>query len=277
MPYYRSRFLIQLSGKNGVLKPSRAVRTESKVPFAPISRTKSLVERAKEQLEALIVEGSLSPGELLPPERKLGDMLGVSRTVVREAVRSLTARGLLEVRPGSGTFVRALGPGIFHDSMDLLVRAKRLGAEQIYEVRRVLEITVAGLAAERAGADEVAALEAEVAALRQENAPAAEYAQHDFRFHMRLAESTHNALFLAFVNSVSVITIRTMQRMYAAGSHKTPFWRFTLVEHSAILDHIRQRDAEGARRAMAGHMDQALKRLKEVKMVERPQSSDSLE
>lgn len=255
------------------MKSPRTVKMESKGPFAPISRTKSLVERAKEQLEALIVEGSLSPGELLPPERKLGDMLGVSRTVVREAVRSLTARGLLEVRSGAGTFVRALGPGIFHDPMDLLVRASRLRAEQIYEVRSVLEITVAGLAAERAGVEEIAALEVEVAALRQENAPAGEYAQHDFRFHIRLAESTHNALFLALVNSVSVITIRTMQRMYAAGSHKTPFWRFTLVEHSAILDRIRQRDAEGARRAMADHMEKALARLKEVR---RPGADDPL-
>lgn len=234
-------------------------------PFAPISRTKSLVERANEQLEALIVEGTLSPGELLPPERKLGEMLGVSRTVVREAVRLLTARGLLEVRTGSGTYVRALGASIIHDSVDLLLRAKRLSAEQIYEVRRVLEITVAGLAAERASREEIAALESEVAPLQQSNAPASEYAQHDFKFHIGLAESTHNALFLALVNSVSAVTIRTMQQMYAVDYQKTPPpWRVTLVEHSAVLERIRRRDAEGARRAMAEHMDQALLRLKEV-------------
>lgn len=245
-------------------------------PFAPISRAKTLVERANEQLEALIVEGSLSPGEPLPPERKLGEMLGVSRTVVREAVRLLTARGLLEVRSGSGTFVRALGASIIHDSVALLLRAKRLSAEQIYEVRRVLEITVAGLAAERASAEEIVALEAEVAALQHSHAPAAEYAQHDFKFHIRLAESTHNALFLALVNSVSAVTIRTMQQMYAAADYqKAPPWRVTLVEHSAVLERIRQRDAEGARRAMAEHMDQALLRLKEVRRSSAPRSAKS--
>lgn len=254
------------------MKSPHAVKTELKAPFAPISRTKSLVERSKEQLEALIIEGSLSPGELLPPERKLGEMLGVSRTVVREAVRSLTARGLLEVRSGSGTFVRALGASIIHDSVALLLRANRLSPEQIYEVRRVLEITTAGLAAERASAGEIAAMEGEIAALKQEHAPASEYAQRDFKFHVLLAESTGNPLFLALINSVSTITIRIMHQMYVAGTGKTPPWRSTLLEHSAIVDRVRQRDAEGARRAMANHMDQALIRLKGVRL---PGADDS--
>lgn len=243
--------------------------------FEPIVRNKSLVERAKEQLETLILEGSLPVGEILPPERKLGEMLGVSRTVVREAVLLLTAKGLLDVRSGSGTYVRALGPSIIHESVDLLLRASRLSPEQIYEVRGVLEVNVAGLAAERAGAEEIAALEQELLALNREKLPMREYAQCDFTFHVRLAESTRNPLFLALINSVSTITIRTMHQMYAAGFYKTSPVRLTIEEHSAILERIRKHDAEGARKEMAEHMKRALNRLREAKHFSTLDGSES--
>jgi GntR family transcriptional regulator, transcriptional repressor for pyruvate dehydrogenase complex len=233
----------------------------------PISRTKSLVERAYEHLEALIVEGSLPPGELLPPERTLGEMLGVSRTVVREAVRLLTARGLLDVKSGSGTYVRAVGSNILNDSVDLLLRANRLSPEQIYEVRSVLEINAAGRAAENAGPDEIAAMEDETSILQRGGLPAREYAQHDFTFHIHLAESTGNPLFLALIKSVSTITIRTMHQMFTArSSHGSPFGLTpTAQEHRAILESVKQHDAEGAREAMAEHMRRALGRLREAR------------
>jgi GntR family transcriptional regulator, transcriptional repressor for pyruvate dehydrogenase complex len=233
----------------------------------PISRTKSLVERAYEHLEALIVDGSLLPGELLPPERTLGEMLGVSRTVVREAVRLLTARGLLDVRSGSGTFVRAVGPNILNDSVDLLLRANRLSPEQIYEVRSILEINAAGRAAENAGPDEIAAMEHETLILQRGELPAREYAQHDFMFHVHLAESTGNPLFLALVKSVSTITIRIMHQMYTARPPQGPPYGLTPTaqEHRAILECVKQHDVEGSREAMAKHMERALGRMREAR------------
>ncbi len=245
--------------------------TQQRTPIKAISRTKSLVERAHEQLETLIIEGSLLPGEILPPERMLGQMLGVSRTVVREAVRLLTARGLLEVRSGSGTYVRALGASVIHDSVDLLLRANRLSPEQIYEVRNVLEINAAGLAAERAGPENITAMEAEIAMLQQETLPAQDYAQHDFLFHVLLAESTGNPLFLALINSVSTITIRAMHQMFAAGIYlRPPSRRLTLEEHSAVLKSIKQHNAEDARVAMADHMKRALDRLRDTRHSSAP-------
>lgn len=233
----------------------------------PVPRTASLVERSEDHLEALILNGSLQPGQLLPTERELGEMLGVSRTVVRETIRSLAAKGLVEVTPGSGTYVRAIGPSIIRDSVNLLLRANSLSPEQIYEVRSVLEISVAGLAAERASAEDITALEEEIAMLWQEDLPAAEYARHDFLFHIRLAEATGNPLFLALINSISTVTIRTMSQMYAAGRSPSDTLPARTKEHSAIIEHIKQHNAEGARQAMADHMAASLARLREARRL----------
>lgn len=205
--------------------------SESGKVIKPIHRVTSLVDRARQQLESLILNGSLQPGELLPTERELGEMLRVSRTVVRETIRLLAAKGLVELTPGSGTHVRAIGPSIIRDSLNLLLRANSLRPEDIYEVRRVLEISVAGIAAERAGTEEIAALEEEIAILQQEDLQPAEYARHDFLFHIRLAEATGNPLFLALINSISTVTIRTMSQMYAAGRYQSQTLGARTSEH----------------------------------------------
>lgn len=232
--------------------------------FQNIPRTVSLVERAREYLESLIVNGSLPAGEPLPPEGKLGEMLGVSRTVIREAVRLLAARGLVEVASGSGTYVRAVGPSIIDDSVSLLLRANHVPPEQIYEVRRSLEVDAAGLAAERASAEEVLFMEEEIAVLRQERLRSAEYAKHDFLFHLRVAESTHNLLFVALIKSISTITIRAMNQMYASGRLEFTNRHVRTEEHEAIIENIKQHDINGARQAMADHMTRSLNRLTEA-------------
>lgn len=243
--------------------------------FEVLSPNASLVERARQQLESLILNGSLPPGERLPTERKLGEMLGVSRTVVRESMRLLAAGGLVKVTSGSGAYVQVVGPNIVRDSLNLLLRASHLTPEQVYEVRSVLEINVAGLAAERAGTGEIAAMAEENSALVPDNLPATEYAKHDFLFHIRLAESTRNPLFLSLINSLSTVTIRTMWQMYTA-SHETSKRQVRTDEHSAILERVKTHDVEGARQAMSQHMARSLERLQEARLriaVEQAESS----
>lgn len=235
--------------------------------FQTIPRAMTLVERAKEHLESLILNGLVPAGALLPPERKLGGMLGVSRTVVRETIRLLAAKGLVEVTSGSGTYVRAIGPNIIYDSVNLLLRANQLRPEQIYEVRSALEIDVAGLAAERASAEEILTMEEEISILQQESLQAPEYAKHDFMFHIRLAESTHNPLFLALINSISTVTIRAMNQMYASGRHEITNPNNRTEEHAAIVEHIKKHNIDGARQAMAEHMAQSLSRLTEAQQL----------
>src|SRR5690348_17673599 len=100
-----------------------------------LKRTPGLVERTEEQLEKLIVKGSYHPGQRLPSERELGQQLGVSKTVVREAIRSLAARGLVEVRPGSGMYIRQVSDEMVTRPMALLLRSSVLDVSHVHELR----------------------------------------------------------------------------------------------------------------------------------------------
>src|SRR5689334_7353637 len=130
-----------------------------------LKRTPGLVERTEAQLEKLIVSGSYRPGTRMPSERELGQQLGISKTVVREAIRSLAARGLVEVRPGSGTYIRQVSDDMVTRPMALLLRSAVLDVEHIHEVRLSLEIQIAGLAARRASDANVKAMQQAIAAL----------------------------------------------------------------------------------------------------------------
>src|SRR5215471_15385383 len=120
-------------------------------PFSSVSRTPSLSDRVAEQLTEAIVSKRLKPGERLPSERDLGEKFKVSRTVIREAVRSLAARGLVRVTSGRGVEVNEFGAGGVAESMRLLVRGHEgLDYGKVNEVRTAVEVQVAGLAAQRA-------------------------------------------------------------------------------------------------------------------------------
>jgi GntR family transcriptional repressor for pyruvate dehydrogenase complex len=133
--------------------------------FEPVVRPIRLADRVAAAVTDSIVSGRLEPGDKLPPERELCEQFGVSRPVVREAVRSLIAKGLLEDSPRRGHVVSALGRGTVTESLTLYLRGQRLDYGKLREVRAVIEVENAGLAAERASADQVEGLRAAAARL----------------------------------------------------------------------------------------------------------------
>lgn len=225
--------------------------------FRAVARESTLVDRVAEQIEGQIVGGQLQPGERLPSERELAEQFGVSRTVIREAVRVLAAKSLLEVRSGSGTVVRSPSTRAITQSMTLLLRTgQRIDHAAIHEVRRTLEVEIAGLAAERRTPTDVAALEAlldEMAAILAEGRTAAirdRFAANDVRFHAALARATHNELFVLLLDSIADVLLEVRQIGFeGAGSHQD-----TLDFHRAIFEQVRAGDAPGAREAMRAHL-----------------------
>src|SRR5262245_61941046 len=115
-----------------------------------VKKAPGLVEKTEVQLENLILSGVLRPKQRVPSERDLGEQLGVSKTVVREAIRSLSARGLVEVRAGSGTYVREPSQDMVSRPMALWLRSGVLTVEDVHVVRTTLEVQIAALAAQRA-------------------------------------------------------------------------------------------------------------------------------
>lgn len=223
--------------------------------FKSVTREASLTERSEQQIEELILSRALNGGDRLPSERELGEKLGVSKTVVREAVRSLAAKGLVEVRTGSGMYVQRLGPELIARPLNILLRLSALKPEEIAEVREVLEVKLAGLAAERARPEHVAAMEEAVAALGARKLSAAEFAAADLAFHNSLAAAADNPLFSLLVNSLNDVMLEVRQSVFRADGAKAA--RRGYRYHSRILAEVKARNVEGARQAMVEHLAEA--------------------
>ena len=202
----------------------------------------------------MIINGRLQPGDRLPPERELAQQFGVSRTVIREAVRTLVAKSLLEVQPGSGTIVRSPTTKSVAQSMSLLLRAGQpeTDYDKVHEVRRILEVEIAGLAAERRTAEDLKEME-EI--LRQTAEAEIQddrdsFPECDVAFHAALARATHNELFSLLLDSMADIMIKVRQ----LGFEVPDMPMRALKHHCAIFEQIRVGDAEGARQAMREHL-----------------------
>jgi len=221
-----------------------------------VPRDQTLTQRAFDQLEELIVSGKLKTGERLPAEAEMGQKLGVSRTVVREAVQHLSAKGLVEVRNGAGVFVRELGSSVMREPMNLLLRSKAMTVEHIVEVRMTLEVHLAGLAAERATAQDIVAMENAIQNLRDPKLSARECADIDVIFHACIAAAASNPLFAIIAESVTSAMLDPIRFVYERNLAVAR--EDTIREHTAILNCIKARDANGARRAMLASLSDAL-------------------
>jgi len=220
----------------------------------PRADRRSLVDRVASQLQALVIENALQTGDLLPPERELGELLGVSRTVVREAVRSLVAKGLLDVRQGHGTVVRSPDVEMASEVIANMLRSEggRDTFPQVHEVRRLLEVEIAGLAADRRTEGDLEQLRLALARTADAVDPEA-WAQADVAFHAAIADATHNLLFPVLLGSMAEILMEL--RLTAARLSETP--RRAHHFHEELVAAIEDRSSTAARRAMREHMDEA--------------------
>lgn len=212
--------------------------------FKIVARDLNLTERAKQQLEDLIVNRKLQAGERLPAEGEMAKMLGVSRTVIREAIRTLAAKGLVESRTGSGIYVRQLDHEIVQQPMNLLLRSNNLSVEEILEVREMLDVKIAQLAAERAQPEDIEAMEESIKTLSRLKLTAAEYTQADMAFHRHLAVAARNPLFLILSNSIGDVMLEVRLRVFSVDS--TRAIEQAILLHSKILSRVKAHDAAGA-------------------------------
>lgn len=228
--------------------------------FKSVIRETSLTEKAQQQVEALIINGTLKAGDRLPSERDLTEQLKVSKTVIREAIRSLVAKGLIDVRVGSGMYVRGVGSDMMKEPMSLLLRSNVLKPNDVFEVREALEVTIAGLAAERATEDDLKAMQENLKALKSSQLSAADYAELDVGFHRLVVKAASNPLFAFLLNSLNDVMIEVRLRAFSIGEGKTV--ANALQEHLHIFDRIKAHDAEGARAAMQKHLTLGVKILR---------------
>ena len=218
-----------------------------------VVRTSRLYEQIVQQIEDSVLNGSLKPGDQLPAERELAQRLGVSRTAVREAVKALREKGLVEAYSGRGTFVTDGTSQAARQSFDLMVKIGQTeGSPHLAELRLILEPGIAALAAARIEEEDLAAMREAVAVMeRSQNDPAA-YIEADLDFHLALAEAAANPLILSLIDSIVGLLREQRIKIFnvEGGPQRGQF------HHKHILEAMERRDPEMARSAMRAHLEQ---------------------
>jgi GntR family transcriptional repressor for pyruvate dehydrogenase complex len=217
----------------------------------PLPRAR-LSDRVADQIMKSILSRGMVPGDRLPTEREFSMQFGVSRTVIREAVRSLETRGILAAGPGRGLRVAAVDSANVSESISLFVRGRMdLNYDEVSEVRAMVEVQVAGLAAERATADDLARLEDACSRLEHSIGTDAE-SPADVAFHRVIAETTHNALYALMLDSIADVLVESRRL-----SQTDPGESVGVGAHRLVLEAITDHDPQRSRHAMRAHLDQA--------------------
>lgn len=207
-----------------------------------------------EQLKDLIIQGELRPGDRLPPEIDLAKKLGVSRPSVREALRALTALGLIE-RSHEGTFVRPDEHKLFVEPFSYLVTLKKITFSELFETRRALETELAGLAAERADADDIQKMRLALERMANHADESDVFVASNVAFHMAVAEAAKNRVLCQMWHAVRGEIVQTQLQ----GACLSEVVQQSIGDHERILKAIQQRNRTKAIRAMTRHLNNVQK------------------
>jgi len=225
-----------------------------------VDRT-SVLGSVLERLESLIFE-NMEPGDALPSEGKLAEALGVSRLTVREATRSLEARGLLEISKGRRPRVAAPSSALIGDFFRLAVRRDPRAMLDLLEVRRALEVEMAVLAAKRAGRGEIADMEMSINAMRAAGEQFEAFHTADIRFHENLAAASANRLLVFLIEAFAEPLRASRQRSFAGHLARGGGIDDVIQQHEAILQAVKARNPKAAAQAMREHLEQTEKDLR---------------
>jgi DNA-binding FadR family transcriptional regulator len=207
-------------------------------------------------LKALLLSGEVRPGERLPPEADLRARLGVSRNVLREAVRALVHAGVLRTRQGDGTYVGTMEPGELLDSVAMYTSlATGARIEQVLEARRIIEPELTAMAASKMSDAELGRLD-ELLADIERATPGNYPIDSDIGFHRVIAEASGNLLLAGLLDAFTPITLRPRQwrAVIDAGSLESQ-----VHQHRSIAEAIRARDPDAARAAALLHVSDVMR------------------
>ncbi|CAN7416555.1 FCD domain-containing protein [Microbacterium sp. LjRoot45] len=218
------------------------------------------VSEVARRLMDLFTSGAIEPGTRLPPERQLAATLEVGRSAVREALAALEILGIVDVRAGSGTYLRGTASDLLPQTLRWGLLIGRRSTSDLLDVRSGLEIYAARLAARRADARHVARMATSLDRMRSAETELATFARADADFHNALTEAAGND---ALVDLLHVV--RSLLQVYADRAvHDTDAARLAIAEHDAVFRAVERGDEDDAASAMAVHMATASTRLSDA-------------
>jgi GntR family transcriptional regulator, transcriptional repressor for pyruvate dehydrogenase complex len=221
----------------------------TKSDFEVVRRNKVYEEVAK-QIERLILK-KLKPGDKLPSERELAEMLQVSRSSIRDAIRSLELVGLVEPRQGAGTIVREISAESLVSSFSDALKGRQEQVSELLDFRKMLEPSLAARAATRASAEEISEME-EILQRQEEKQRQGDAAiAEDAEFHYNVALASGNRVVLKVLDILMDLLRETRERSLQVEGRPQK----SLAGHRRILAAIKRHDAEGAKAAMRRHIE----------------------
>ncbi|KKO54952.1 FadR/GntR family transcriptional regulator [Paenibacillus sp. DMB20] len=202
-----------------------------------------------EQIKNLILEGNLSPGDVLPTERELAQSFGISRGTLREAFRILEREGLIEVKPGGGRYLsKALDEA--EDRSRIIDNIERATIIELLEARELFETGIVELAAKRATEDDIKEIEAAFEKWGQIDLDGEDRTEPDQAFHLSIAKATHNVVLVNMTELHMDLLQRTLSKTAKIPGRKDEVYE----EHLLILQAIKERDPVRAKQALLNHL-----------------------
>lgn len=231
--------------------------------YSKVERRPKLSERVVAAIRAQVLAGEFAPGNKLPTENRMTEMFGVSRTVVREAIATLSADGLVEARHGAGMFVRHQ-PMMAFGAITQEVGSKISHALHVLEVRMAIEIESAALAADRRNSAQLAEIQEAFFEFDRLLAQGQATGKMDFAFHRAIAAATNNPFYVEVLDALGLraIPCDTTSPFGTDSALSHEYQQGLQQEHLAILKAISDGNAEASRAAMRAHLSTSQQRYR---------------
>jgi DNA-binding FadR family transcriptional regulator len=228
-------------------------------------RRETLAEQASQSLIEFIQTQSLKPGDVLPSEAKLSVDFGVSRPIIREALKSLAGKGVIEIVNGRGAVVKPIDSETLSEFFERAMHENDNTIMELMEVRKGIEVQSAALAAQRRTPEELAKMSGIVSAMRQHLNDPDMYIDLDTSLHLTIASATHNAMMYHLVESMREAIkefMRTKSIPQVTHEQYSGLERSQSI-HESLLSALERGDVNAAREVMSAHFDIALKAMAE--------------
>ncbi|WP_044895014.1 FadR/GntR family transcriptional regulator [Bacillus alveayuensis] len=218
-------------------------------------KPKKIYEEVAEAIFEMIKTGVLKPGDKLHSVQQLAENFNVGRAAIREALSALRAMGLIEMKQGEGTYVREFDPSMFSLPISLAVLMNKKDIAYLLEVRRLLEVGAAGIAARKRTEQDLRAMEHALNEMKGGIGNEELGEKADFQFHIAVATASQNPILVSLMNNVSGMMVETMRetrRIWLFSKQATS--EQLLEEHIRIFEAIREQNAELAQERMREHL-----------------------
>lgn len=218
--------------------------------------TKKIYIEVIEQIREMLNRGELKPGDQLPAEREFAELLGISRVSLRQALTVLETLGIVEIRHGEGTFISSTSDGFGDLNMSLSKISKEGDPLDILEARKLIEVEIAGLSAKERTGEDLRIMKEILDEMKRKIEKGEETLSIDLKFHLQIAESTHNPVLFSMMGQIGSLMRQSLWRVVKGLSLTTPGRAEKYLEqHWSIYNTIKDGDSLKAKEAMLKHLE----------------------